>query len=259
MFAICITLITIWCRLNSNIKNSNDQSLNTIDSILLRADSLYATHHESRFDSIYYLHDLNEVFLQKFHHEFAQYTFADNYILYFFCMLTNHSHRGVVIPHHLALYDKGICSQQAILLIETAIQKGYRARPVRLNKHFVCEVFAYGQWHMLDPNLKLSFANPIFISSAQAYKNDILLRNNLYINHIKYSDKVLANTFFDTIEAGAENKFAAPNLKLLHEVSFFLSDYLWAFCWLLCAWLYKNNLTPLVQKRSTKNLHPSKV
>ncbi len=181
-----------------------------------------------------------------------------NYFLYMFCMLTNHSHRGVVIPKHLALYNKGICSQQALLLIETAVQKGYRARPVRLNKHFVCEVFAYGQWHMLDPNMKLSFANPIDIPAAEAYKN-YKLRNNLYINNIKYSDKVLANTFFDTIEAGPENKFAAQNLKLFHEVSFFLSDYLWAFCWLFCALLYKNKLIPLVQKRSKKNLHTSKV
>ena len=168
-------------------------------------------------------------------------------------------HRGVVIPQHLARYDKGICSQQAILLIETAIQKGYRARPVRLNKHFVCEVFANGEWHMLDTDLKLRFSHPFLIPSAENYKNDQLLRNNLYINRIQYDDKILANSFFDTVAPGSEKIFAASNLKLLHEVSFFLSDYLWAFCCLVCLLLYRNELSPLLQVRNTKNIHTTTV
>jgi hypothetical protein len=232
-------------------KKPENVQLSTIEKINTYTDSIYASKYES-MDSLNYIRELNEVFIFKFHHAFAQYTFVDNFILYLFSKLTDDKHRGVVIPSDIASFDNGICSQQAILFIEMAKLRGFRARPVRGNRHFVSEVYVQGSWHIIDTDLKLSLIDTESWPSAQELSSNSQLLKTFYLDKIQYNNKALAATFFNKIEPGSEQEFAAKNLKLFHELTFFLSDYLWAICWAIVLFLNRHKIKSALKGQHNK-------
>jgi hypothetical protein len=186
-----------------------------------------------------FVFELNQFFIQNISHGFAQYSFSENYALYIFCLLTDHKHRGIVIPEHLQLQNKGICSQQSLLFMYICQKREINTRAVRLNKHFVSEVFFDGKWHMIDTDLNLVFTINETSKNVKELANNQFLKEKFYLSKIDYPDKALANTFFSHVEYLPTNDFPAKNLKLLHQISLLVSEFLWILLWLIYFIYYK--------------------
>lgn len=230
------------------------KQLFTIDDILNYTDEMYNSKYQI-FDSLMYINLLNEVFISKYDHAFLLYSFSDNWSLFLFSELTQFKHRGIVIPEHLLQYNIGICSQQALAFIAVVEKKGYRARPFRLNKHFCSEIFVNGKWRFIDTDLKLHHPSTLSMPSGEELKLNETLRNTYYLSNIQYDDREKANSFFDWVEPAPVGKFAAPNLLLLHKFTFFISNYLWLFCWLIVVYIYRDNF----QKKKKENISATPI
>ena len=97
-----------------------DTSNHNIDVLIKTIDADYDKILIKNIDNLDYLRVMNQVVLERYHHDFFVYEFSENFVLYLFCLLTNPKHLGIVYPNHLAQGNSGICSQQAILCMELA-------------------------------------------------------------------------------------------------------------------------------------------
>ncbi len=205
----------------------------TTESVLAYLDSTATAQKITPQQPKGYIAILDKFLKIRFRHAVLHYQFEENYLIYLLGTYVWSDLSVIVMPEHILRNQNQIafCSQQATIFMDIAQQRGFQTRKVGLNGHFCLEVFYEGQWHYYDTNLEANFDKLEKIPSAEQLKADRSLRQYAYRLSKNTNPQQIDNFFaVATLDYGKVNTFPAKKVRLLHQVTFLFSHYVWAFC-----------------------------
>jgi hypothetical protein len=202
--------------------------LNTMSKFEAFVDSL-ALVRDLTSDSIPdYVNLIDSIVQMRFYHGLQNYRFADNWL----ANLSGKyiwSHFGAkVLPDDILKGQKAFCSQSSIVFQEILRRKQISVRSVLLPGHFCTEVLVEDHWKFYDVSFK-----PVFAGLSRMSTHELALApqyvEKAYLYSFARSRNANFQQYFDLahIEYGEVNAFAAPNMRLFHRVTGFLSMWGW--------------------------------
>lgn len=212
------------------------QGLNSLKKLRTYCDSIF----EARKNSSQYNQSekefaqiASEVVRKRFYHGLSSFGFGYNYIGY----LANPSFLNMYLnapvrSNDILKFPYGICSQQAIVMMDLLKDKGYPIRKVGFtrsdsNGHFCFEVFYRGSWHFYDTDLEPD-ANLLNSYDRPGIKFLVDHKDILRKAYWKESDEKV-NTLFPTYFYGKVNEQLARKAGVYTTITKFLSYTIWIF------------------------------
>lgn len=213
--------------------------IRSIKQLIIHVDSLNFSSEVGPRDSLNYANLMARTLRMRFIHGWSEYTWKNNWSLYFLQPLHPHI-MGIVQADDILNYPEALCSQQSIVGMEALKRKGFRYRKVGFYKnkkgHFTYEILLSDGWHYydLDKEPSLKFMEQNKRPSINRLAHDSIMRNKAYANKDPWiADKLLKSYNSDY----PINVFPAQKMRLVHRVTLFISYWGWlivgaSFFWL---------------------------
>jgi hypothetical protein len=161
----------------------------------------------------------------RFVHGYSYYGPSDDYVSYLLGRLVWSDLSAIVQPDDILKFNRAACSQQAIVFMAILRQKGYRTRKIGLKGHFCTGVFYDGNWHFYDPNKEPKFSqNRPVPSTPELLANKALL----YSAYDGILSKAQLDELFSRVELLESDELPGHRVRVLHEITSFLSRFGWA-------------------------------
>lgn len=220
--------------------------INSIDKLIFVADSI-ATPGNIKQGSLPYALIINKIISNHFFHGFSHFTLDKNWIAAAGEYCFGHNLSCIVKADDILKYGYAGCSQQAIVLIEAMKRKNIPYRSVGFPHHYALQLKLDEKWYFFDPNME-----PV-ISDSERTNNTLLFSADSikkYYDRKHFTD--LDWKFGNGKPAlGKENAVIAPNAKIFHTSSFYLSKTLWLFP-LMLAFYPRKKSSPSLRKFRSK-------
>lgn len=197
----------------------------------------------------------NEVFLvnniieYRFFHSYCRYSYNDNFLAYLAGKFVWSDLSAIVIPDDILKHPEAACSQQAIVMMEVLKNRGYKVRQLKLNGHFILEVFYDNAWRVFDPNKEPSLKGFAHETIKNRLKNGDLNKAYSRMSEAEFI------RMYKITQVGRVNEFPAQNARLFHLVTKFISQYIVIFLagFLLSIWFGFKRLTKISRKKKKTN------
>lgn len=216
----------------SNLKNTykNKELFNielsrfkSIEDITAHIDGIYAaTHTSSEIDTLAYVKATSDIVKKRFYHGLSEYSLRDNWISYIGAKLFWNHLNAIVEPDDVLDYNKGLCSQQAIVFLEILKRKGIKTRWIGLGYkegpgHFLAEVQYQGKWHLYDVNLEPKWERVTNHHESIAYYKQY--PDTLFLAYEGIISRNLFDKIMEKVQYGEVNEFPAKNMLLFHRIT----------------------------------------
>lgn len=216
----------------SNLKNTygNKELFNielsrfkSIEDITAHIDGIYAaTHTSSEIDTLAYVKATSDIVKKRFYHGLSEYSLRDNWISYIGAKLFWNHLNAIVEPDDVLDYNKGLCSQQAIVFLEILKRKGIKTRWIGLGYkegpgHFLAEVYYQGKWHLYDVNLEPKWERVTNHHESIAYYKQY--PDTLFLAYEGIISRNLFDKIMEKVQYGEVNEFPAKNMLLFHRIT----------------------------------------
>lgn len=197
--------------------NSTEKLINVSDSIALRNNIPQ--------NSLAYAITVSQILRNRFYHGFSRYPLNQNWIAAVGERFLGYGLASIVNADDILKYSFGGCSQQAIVLAEVMKRKNIPYRSVGFPHHYATELQFDNNWYFFDPNME-----PSIPDSARLESNWKCCIDNLkkFYDTTRYKnlDWILGNNH---VTFGNINAAPAPNAKIFHATTKYLSKTLWLF------------------------------
>lgn len=238
----CLSTVNIYSKyFGSNNVPSNSVSnedfdislikLNSLDKLIQYADSIYGSSTIQPNDSLKYASIISSTVRNKFYHGEAKYSWKDNWVLYLIHWIHPHS-LTIVEPNNMLRHSESLCSQQSIVCMEALKAKGYKYQKVgfynekKKTGHFTYEILLDDGNHYYDVNLE---PNKLFLDKLNRPSIDSLVKNKKLLNKAYDSQpkSIREDILPYYFKSGKVNEFPAKKMRLFHQITLYLSLYLW--------------------------------
>lgn len=220
------------------------QRLNSMDKLQKYCDSIFEERqHSPNYTPVEkeYAQIVSEVGRNRFFHALSSYGFGNNYLGY----LANPGFMGYFLnspvgSNDILKFGYGICSQQAIVLMDLLKIKGYQVRKVgffnnAFNGHFCYEAFYNGKWHFYDPDLEPDMA--VLNAYDRPDIKYLVDHRDVLMQAYHKQDPEKVKSLFPTYFYGKPNERLAKNASIYQAVTKFLSYSIWIFFLLAFLWV----------------------
>jgi hypothetical protein len=243
--------IWIFSKLNSRQTpvSSNeefDPSLHSLDNITKLGKYCDSIYEQRKISSAItaaekeYAQIATEVVRKRFYHGLSSFGVGNNYLGYianpgYFNMYLN----APVSSNDILKFPCGICSQQAIVLMDLLKNRGYKTRKVgfydkTISGHFCLEAFYNGSWHFFDPDLEPD------MSVLNAYNQPgiefLVAHRDILKKAYRKMDPSRVDKLFPTYFYGKVNETEGKKARIFQQITKSLSYTIWiiflfAFIW----------------------------
>lgn len=198
--------------------------INTTERLITVADSI-AQKNNVPENSIAYAVTVAKILRDRFYHGFSRYPVNENWIAASAEHLLGYGLAAIVDPDDILKYNFGGCSQQSIVLTEVMKKKNIPFRSVGFPHHYATELKFDNNWYFFDPNMEPNIPDSARLESKwHGYTDN--LKKYYDTTRFKNLDWILGN---NDVTFGKVNAPAAPNARLFHTTTKFLSKTLWLF------------------------------
>jgi hypothetical protein len=199
--------------------------INSTQKLIEVADSIAAKQKISQ-GSLTYAVMVTKILRKRFYHGFSRYPLNENWIAALGESLCGYGLASIVEPDQILKYSFGGCSQQSIVLMEVMKRKNISYRPIGFPHHFAIELKLKDSWYFFDPNMEPNISDSDRIETRWNYSGDNLKK---YYDTTRYTrlDWMFGNNL--KVKVGETNAVIAPNIKMFHSATGFLSKTLWIF------------------------------
>lgn len=190
-------------------------------------DSIANAH--SIHNSFEYVELVDSIISLRFYHGLQNLRYSDNFMAFLMAQFSWSHFKAKVIPNDILKNNYAFCSQSSIVFQELLKRKNISSRSVLLPGHFCTEVYVNDQWLFYDVNMKPNFMDNPRMSARELLKNREILKA-AYSSSINPDFEQLERIFApDKVGYGEVNAFAAPNMRLFQQITWFFSWFGWAF------------------------------
>lgn len=204
--------------------------LDNMDRLMAFTDSLARTkgitynNHRMQYAQL-----ADSVVRMRFYHGLQNYPFSENFLANLAGKVLWYHVGAKVIPDDILKGSKAFCSQSSIVFQELLRRKGFNVRSVLLPGHFCTEVLLEDSWRFFDVSFKPTFSAIGLVSAAVLVENPEWVEQ-AYLHSFNEEFSRNSRRYFNTntIRFGRINAFAAPNMRSLHRVLWFMSWWGWA-------------------------------
>ena len=199
--------------------------INSTEKLIEVADSIAAKNNTPQ-GSLPYAVIVSKILRERFYHGFSTYPVNQNWIAAAGGDLFGYGLASIVNPDDILKYSYGGCSQQAIVLMEAMKRKNISYRSIGFPHHYATELKINGSWYFFDPNMEPNISDSDRIESNWNCNADNLKK---YYDTTRYTN--LDWMFGKNLKVGVgeTNAVIAPNIKVFHTATGYLSKTLWIF------------------------------
>jgi hypothetical protein len=199
--------------------------INSTEKLIAAADSI-ATKKNISNNTLAYAITVSNILRKRFYHGFSHYPVNENWIAAASDHVFGYGLSCIVKPDDILKYGFGGCSQQSIVLMEVMKRKNISYRFVGFPHHYATELKFSNNWYFFDPNMEPNIPDSDRLESKWKCCADNLKK---YYDTTRF--KNLDSTFGKNQKVlfGKENAPPAPNAKLFHTSTNYLSKTLWLF------------------------------
>ncbi|HLG39117.1 MAG TPA: hypothetical protein VI461_05585 [Chitinophagaceae bacterium] len=232
--------------------------LNSLERLEEYCDSIYAENvfadKGNEFEKTY-VDIVSNTIRNRFYHGYSYSGFSDNYVGELISRVSLPGLSALVAPDDILKYPYAACSQQAIVMMETLKDKGFKTRKVTFDNighggHFAFEVFSDGKWHFHDPNMEPD--KKVLEAYERPDINFLVSNPEILLQAYNRYPKEQILGIFASHSYGAINKFPAPRAIVFQKVTKFLSSAIWLF-FLAAFFIVRRKYLKLSGKIRTQN------
>jgi hypothetical protein len=174
-----------------------------------------------------YAYLILEIVENRFFHSYSHYGLNENWIAALGGRYVWYDISAIVVPDDILKYPMAACSQQSIVLMSIFRAKDIRCRKVGFEGHYAVAAEFNKQWIFFDANLEPQ-------QDHNMQRMDYLLQGNhmaVYYKNVLTPNQI-AILFKHTV-TGEINAVPAPRITIFHNITWFLSHWLWVLpmCW----------------------------
>lgn len=198
--------------------------INSTEKLIQASDSI-AMQKNIPQNSLAYAVTVSQIIRNRFYHGFSRYPLSQNWIAAVGERFLGYGLASIVKPDDILKYNFGGCSQQSIVLVEVMKRKNVSYRAIGFPHHYATELKFNNDWYFFDPNME-----PDIPDSARLERNWNCFADSIkkYYDTTRFKD--LDWKFGNSSVAhGNINAPTAPNAKLFHTTTKYLSKTLWLF------------------------------
>jgi hypothetical protein len=198
-----------------------DPSLAGLDSV----DKIVGAAHQRarRPGTTEAVYQLEQVMRYRFYHGYSRYGFHENWLAWL-ASRTVHPHLdAIVMPEEIARHGAAACSQQAIVVQAALTRMGVTYASVEVTDHFMTAAWINGEWHIVDPwgpnernrSRLFKLEELMTVAGRKAMFPDV--HASAKWDHLRFAVPRLVKI----------DEFPASRARLFHQVTGWLSDWLW--------------------------------
>jgi hypothetical protein len=188
-----------------------------------------------------YAQIVSEVVQKRFYHGLSSFGVGNNYLGYFANPgYLNMYLNAPVSSNDILKFPYGICSQQAIVVMDLLKNKGYKTRKVGFydkvtSGHFCLEVFYGGSWHFYDTDLEPDAA--VLNAYSRPSIEFLVAHRDILKKAYSKMDPSRVDRLFPTYFYGKVNEKEARNARIYQEITKSLSYTIWIIFLLAFFWV----------------------
>lgn len=198
--------------------------INSTDKLMHVADSI-AHQKGISHNSVAYAVTVSQILKNRFYHGFSRYPLNQNWIAAVGEYFLGYGLACIVDSDEIMKFSFGGCSQQSIVLAEIMKRKKVPYRSVGFPHHYGTELQFNNEWYFFDPNMEPVIPDSARLESRWKKQIDNLKK---YYDTTRYKN---LDWMFGKTEPGVGkvNADPAPNARLFHTTTKYLSKTLWLF------------------------------
>ena len=192
-----------------------------------------------------YAYLILQIVEDRFFHSYSHYSLNENWIAALGGRYVWYDISAIVAPDDILKYPMAACSQQSIVLMSIFRAKNIPYRKVGFEGHYAVAAEFNKQWIFFDANLEPQ-------ADQNMQRMDYLLQGDHLA--VYYKDVLTPNqiaTLFKHTVTGKINIAPAPRITVFHNITWFLSHWLWVVPMCLFVFLmlkrYKTRFSKLLR------------